>query len=155
MGEAINRLQADYERSNELKRKISDAMKDDRTTPESNRIAVEALGHPSAGAGISDERAVAQSYINESGLTTDQIRHIVSEINGGQHIGGAMPVGNKSGLPTYEFATQVKSMADVLAPAIGRAVAAAVHGGPAPALSFDGNPVSRAIKNATDRRRRL
>lgn len=149
--EAYKQLETTYNKARQLKVKIRDAIKDDKTTPESNRLAVQASMAPSSEWGDVSERNIGQDYIRNSGLTADQVQKIKEQILKEQIDEDIAAGKGHSTKPAADIGAEMLKAINAGAPAIGRAVSQSMRD---PQVNLDGNKVSQGVGNATDRRRR-
>lgn len=133
--------------------RIVAATKDDKSTPESNRIAIEAANVADSTPGALGIRTAGEDYLNEAGLSAAEIRRQRAKISQDKLDSDIAAGRGRSSISPDMTASFLEALKQG-APAIGRSVASAIQAGPTPVLHFDGNPAAKAVKNATDRRRR-
>jgi hypothetical protein len=149
--EAYKQLETTYNKARELKVKIRDAIKDDKTTPESNKLAVQGMMAPQTEWGMLGEHEVGAQYVRNAGLTPDQVQKIKEQILKEQ-VDEAIASGKgQSTKAAPDLGAELLKAINAGAPAIGRAVSQSIRD---PQVNLDGNKVSTGVGNATDRRRR-
>lgn len=78
-------LAKEIREANDFKKRIADMMPDDKTTPASNREAIQTMLNSKPG---SELRNAAESYVNESGLSVKQIRELQGKVSADQVTAG-------------------------------------------------------------------
>jgi TP901 family phage tail tape measure protein len=131
---------------------ITNAIKDDKTTPESNKAAVRASLEPATMAPI-DAHSIGEQYIKNAGLTDDQVDAIKKQIQK-ETVDADIRAGRGRSVKEYDIGGEMLKAINAGAPAIGRSVANAMNGAPPPAIELDGQAVNKSVKNDTNRRRR-
>lgn len=149
--EAYRQLEETYSKARQLKVKIRDAIKDDKTTPESNKLAVKGAMAPQTEWGMYGEHEVGEQYLRNSGLTPEQIQKIKDQILKEQVDEDIAAGKGHSTKPAADIGAEMLKAINAGAPAIGRAVSQSIRD---PQVNLDGNKVSQGVGNATDRRRR-
>lgn len=149
--EAYRQLEATYLKARELKVKIRDAIKDDKTTPESNKLAVKGMMASPTEWGAYGEHEVGAQYVANAGLTPDQIQKIKEQILKEQVDEDIAAGKGRSTKAAPDIGAEMLKAINAGAPAIGRAVSQSMRD---PQVNLDGNKVSQGVGNATDRRRR-
>lgn len=150
---AYDRLQKVYDKARAMKMEIAQATKDDKTTPESNKIAARGLLTPATIAG-EDQRSLAESYFREAGTSKEQIADLVKQALKDQVDSDIRSGNGRSVKPPEDFGVVMLKAFEAAAPAIGRSVASSMRSAPPPQVNLDGNRVSRGAGNATDKRRK-
>jgi hypothetical protein len=149
--EAYKQLETTYNKARELKVKIRDTIKDDKTTPESNKLAVRGMMQSPTEWGMLGEHEVGEQYVRNAGLTPDQVQKIKEQILKEQ-VDEAIASGKgQSTKAAPDIGAELLKAINAGAPAIGRAVSQSMRD---PQVNLDGNKVSTGVGNATDRRRR-
>lgn len=149
--EAYKQLETTYNKARALKVKIRDSVKDDKTTPESNKLAVQGMMQPAAEWGMLGEHEIGQYYIQKSGLSPEAIQKIKDQILKEQIDEDIATGKGHSTKPAADIGAEMLKAINAGAPAIGRAVSQSMRD---PQVNLDGNKVSQGVGNATDRRRR-
>lgn len=150
--DAFQELAAEEAAYKQTRNKIAAAMKDERSTQESNRAAIAAADVDPNVPGALGMRVAGEDYLNKAGLSVDQIKR-EREAMAKDKIDSEIAAG-RGRTPTEDAvaAGMLKAM-KASAPMIGRSVAEAIDGKQS-VLQLDGNTVAKSTKNATDRRRR-
>jgi TP901 family phage tail tape measure protein len=148
---AINSLQAQHGRYIAAKRAIVAAMRDDKTTPESNKLAVSALSSPDDSDGQGARRAGAE-YINAAHLSPETIRMLRQQVQA-EAIDANIAAGRgRSTAPTEQpdMAAQFQRAMEAVVPAIGRSVAQAIASTPppAPTVKIGAEHIAHVVRNA-------
>jgi TP901 family phage tail tape measure protein len=137
-GEAVQNLQAQWGRYLKAKRSITEALNDGKTTPESNKRAVEALISPDDANGVGARKAAAQ-YLEAAHIPTSSelVLKLTKQIKE-ERIDADIEAGRGSSkLPTQQADMQaafLKALTDG-APVIGRSIAQAISSVPPPPIS--------------------
>lgn len=164
-------MTTDRDKANSLIKDVGTLLRDDKTTPASNRRAMQSFLHSAAG---SDERMAADSYFGEAGLDTKQMRALLKEVvddeiksargaPGGEQQMAVMAdfvneIGNTAkyltgAAPTDHFLNPPTSV-DVTG-ALNRFVTTLANfREPTTVITMDGNRVGQSINDATNARRR-
>jgi len=125
--EAYRSLQAQHGRYLAAKRSISEAMANDKTTPESNKRAVAALISTEDNTGEGARRAGAQ-YLAEAHLSSDEVANLASQIRG-ENLDAAIADGRgrtEKQPDMGDFINAMKAVQKEGAQEIGRSVAQAL-----------------------------
>jgi hypothetical protein len=150
---AYDRLQKIYDKARAMKMEINAAIREDKTTPESNKIAARGMLTPATVAG-EDQRSLAESYFREAGTSKEQIADLVKQALKDQVDSDIRSGNGRSVKPPEDFGVAMLKAFEAAAPAIGRSVASSMRSAPPPQVNLDGNRVSRGAGNATDKRRK-
>lgn len=142
--------EAAYKRT---RNKITAAMRDEKTTPESTRAAIEAADVGPNVPGALGIRVAGEDYLNEVKLSIDELRRLRAQM-AQDRITADIAAGRGRSGPEQDMGAMFLQALKDGAPAIGRSVANAMDNRPPPVLKFDGNPAAKAVSNASDRRRR-
>lgn len=149
-------MQEDWSRSLQLKRRIGDALKFDRTNEATDKLAVQAAEQPYR-PGITDLHAAAQSYLNVVGVTPERYQELAAQLRK-EKIEADIKSGHGRSAKDMSMPTMadLKNLIDTgLAPAVSRAIVQAQnHPSNKTVLTIDGNPIASSSRNATDRRRK-
>jgi hypothetical protein len=148
--QAMQAMQQDWDRMRKLKADVEAAMVNDRTTKESDKIAVRASMTAPSG---SNELNAAMSYIYSAGITPAYQRQLAEQVRKemlDEDIKGGRARSVAETAPAQPTVADLQRLIETsLAPAIARSMA-----GNQPQVVIDGNPVATSSMNATDRRRK-
>lgn len=164
--EARTMLKGRHDRYAAAKIAIAAAMKDDRTTPESDELAVRARFDQRDKSGEGAQSAGA-AYIEAAGLSPEQVdeiskkvreKDIDAEISAGR---GRSVATGRSQLDVFNDAIEQRNAAlmvaafkEAITTTLGPAIGKAISGSRAPIVQLDGSKVSDGIGNAQSSRRR-